>query len=126
MTTPEILSRIRTPARTKGVTFALAWAAVCRDDALMPVREYRFHPERKYRFDFAWEKQRVALEIDGAVWTGGGHTTGTGKTRDCEKDFLAAQCGWRVIRWTSSMVGVQNCEALLEILKMPPRAGMGS
>jgi hypothetical protein len=30
-----------------------------------PTAEVRFHPTRRWRFDWAWESSRVALEING-------------------------------------------------------------
>lgn len=62
-----------------------------------PVREHRFHPERMWRFDQAWPEYRVALEIEGAIWTNGGHSRGSGKTKDHEKFTAAACLGWRII-----------------------------
>src|SRR5690606_39740371 len=38
-----------------------------------PVREYRFHPERRWRFDFAWPDLRVAAEVEGGIHIGGRH-----------------------------------------------------
>lgn len=61
-------------------------------------REYRFAPPRRFRFDFAWPQQRVACEVDGAIWTHGRHTRGAGVERDNAKYALAAAAGWRVIR----------------------------
>ena len=37
-----------------------------------PIREYKFHPDRKWRFDFYWETG-WAVEINGGGWQGGGH-----------------------------------------------------
>lgn len=62
------------------------------------VREHRFHPKRRWKFDFAWPAQRVALETEGGVWTGGRHTTGTGFIADAEKYNTATVLGWRVFR----------------------------
>jgi hypothetical protein len=67
-----------------------------------PTREFRFHPERRFRFDYAWEAEKIALEVEGAVWTGGRHTSGAGFMRDMEKYNLATVCGWRVLRCTPS------------------------
>lgn len=50
-----------------------------------PVPELAFHPDRRWRFDWAWPDQRVALEIDGGVWSGGRHTRGAGFREDMEK-----------------------------------------
>lgn len=65
-----------------------------------PVTEHRFHHERKWRFDYAWPDARVALEVEGGVWTGGRHTSSAGFLKDIEKYNAAARLGWRVLRCT--------------------------
>lgn len=85
-----------------------------------PVREYRFHPTRRWRFDFAWPRERVAVEIDGGIWTGGRHTRGRGFIADCEKHAEAQLAGWTVLRvadrhvrngmaldWVTSALGLE-------------------
>ena len=64
------------------------------------VAEHRFHPERKWRFDFAWPDAMVALEVEGGVWTGGRHTRGAGFIEDMRKYNAATELGWRVFRIT--------------------------
>jgi very-short-patch-repair endonuclease len=68
------------------------------------VREHRFHPERKWRFDFAVPDLRVAIEIEGGTWIAGRHTTGSGFAKDCAKYNAATLLGWRVLRFTTDMV----------------------
>jgi hypothetical protein len=68
------------------------------------VTEYRFHPTRKWRFDWAWPDRMVALEIEGGAWTGGRHTRGKGFVADMEKYNAAALAGWRVLRVTPQQV----------------------
>lgn len=63
-----------------------------------PIPEYKFHPTRKWRFDYAFIQGKVALEVEGGVWTGGRHTRGSGFVKDMEKYNAAATMGWRVIR----------------------------
>lgn len=63
-----------------------------------PTPEYRFHPVRKWRFDWAFLPQRVALEVEGGVFSGGRHTRGAGYAKDVEKYSAAAVLGWRVLR----------------------------
>ena len=63
-----------------------------------PEREYRFHPTRKWRFDFAWPEIKVAVEIEGSVWAQGRHTRGSGYLGDIEKYNEATALGWRVYR----------------------------
>ena len=63
-----------------------------------PVREYKAIPGRRFRFDFAWETQRLLVEVQGAIWKPkGGHSWGTGIMRDHEKNNLAVINGYRVI-----------------------------
>jgi hypothetical protein len=63
----------------------------------VPVGEYRFHPVRKWRFDYAWPDQKVALEVQGAVFVQGRHTRGAGLRKEYEKLNAAAAEGWRVL-----------------------------
>lgn len=70
-----------------------------------PVREYRFLPTRRFRFDFSWPDVLLAVEVDGGTWRGlGRHSRGPGYERDCEKHNLANLAGWTLLRYTSSMV----------------------
>lgn len=69
-----------------------------------PETEYRFDPSRRWRFDLAWPARKVAVEIDGAIWTGGRHVRGHGYEADCEKLNAAVEQGWRVFRYTTRMV----------------------
>ncbi len=85
-------------------TAQLIFAALCRGEGLPePVAEFRFHPERRWRFDYAWPAHKIALEVEGGVWMakGGngkaGHSYGRGKERDHEKFTAAAILGWRVL-----------------------------
>ena len=66
-------------------------------------REYRFHPTRKWRFDFALENL-IAVEVEGGIWTQGRHTRGSGFLKDCEKYGEAAILGWRVFRFPPEMI----------------------
>jgi very-short-patch-repair endonuclease len=65
-----------------------------------PVREFRFHPSRKWRFDYAFPDCKVAIECDGGVWTGGRHNRPQGYIRDMEKFNAAAELGWVVLKFT--------------------------
>jgi len=69
-----------------------------------PQRQYRFHPKRKWVFDFAWPPVKLAVEIEGGTWSNGRHTRGSGFEGDCEKYNTAALDGWLVLRFTGGMV----------------------
>ena len=68
------------------------------------VKEYRFHPTRRWRFDRAYPECKVGIEIEGATWAGGRHTREPGYSGDCEKYNEAARLGWRVFRFTRLML----------------------
>ena len=82
------------------------------------VAEHRFHPERKWRFDYAfpavqsvprcneygeksgcitYECGGVAVEVQGGIWTKGRHTRGAALLKEWEKLNTAAALGWRVL-----------------------------
>lgn len=77
----------------------------------------RFHPTRKWRFDFCDTISRVAIEIEGGVFGRGRHTTGTGFTEDCIKYLEANLLGWTVIRLTTGMITYANCQRVAEFIK---------
>ena len=81
--------------------FMLLWTDMGGPDLAM---EHKFHPERRWRFDFAHIKERVAIECEGGTWSGGRHTRGRGFEEDARKYFEAEMMGWTVFRLTSKMV----------------------
>ena len=92
---------------------ALAWQVAILD--LPPLeREYRFHPTRRWRFDFAAVDLQIGIEVEGGTWTGGRHVRGSGFEADCEKYNAAALLGWRVLRFTGAMVNDGRAVATIE------------
>ena len=81
-----------------------------------PETEYRFHDTRKWRFDFAWPPIKLAVEVEGAVWTQGRHTRGQGFINDCEKYNAATELGWRVLRYPASVI--EDGTAIIQIERM--------
>lgn len=63
------------------------------------VMEHRFHPVRRWRFDYASPDIKVAVEIDGGVFRYGRHNHPTGYISDMEKLDEAASMGWLVLRF---------------------------
>lgn len=74
------------------------------------VREHRFHPIRKWRFDFADVENKIAVEIDGGVFIQGRHSRGAGYRSDAEKFNAAAVLGWRVFRYVERKGMIQFIE----------------
>ena len=70
----------------------------------VPVAEHRFSPPRRWRWDWAWPDRRIALEVNGGIWTRGKHSRGAGQLRDFEKWSEGAAQGWRVIHVTPAQI----------------------
>ncbi|GAJ77628.1 hypothetical protein JCM18905_3519 [Vibrio sp. JCM 18905] len=66
----------------------------------VPMSEYRFHETRRWRFDFAYPDQLLAIEVEGGTWSNGRHNRAKGYEADCEKYNMAALRGWTVLRFT--------------------------
>lgn len=67
-------------------------------------REYLFHPERKWRLDFAAPLNKIGIEVHGGIYVGGRHTRGKGFEKDREKMNEAQLLGWTVIEVTADHV----------------------
>lgn len=70
--------------------------------------EFKFHPSRKWRFDFAIQRLKIAIEIEGAVWQNGRHTRGYGFIADTKKYNAATSLGWAVLRFSSTLIYTQE------------------
>lgn len=63
--------------------------------------EYKFLKNRKFRFDIAIVKYKIAIEFEGGVWIAGRHTRGYGYINDIEKYNYAVLNGWKLLRYTA-------------------------
>lgn len=64
----------------------------------LPMTEYRFYPERKWRADYCWIDHLLILETEGAVWVQGRHTRGSGFVKDMDKYNTMTLLGYRLLR----------------------------
>lgn len=62
-----------------------------------PTYEFVFAPPRKWRFDLAWPEHKLALEVQGGLFVGGGHNRGAYMVQEHEKRNRAALNGWRIL-----------------------------
>ena len=87
-----------------------ALALHLRVDKILHEREVKLIPGRKWSWDFVVSKPYAsgvsgfAIEIQGGTWRRGGHSTGSGIARDCEKANAAALRGYRTLFFTTEMV----------------------
>lgn len=102
-------------AKPVGEDHPFQWACV-RLGLPGPIAEYRFAPPRRWRFDWAWPGERVALEVQGGVWVRGHHSRGQSQIDDMEKYSEAAILGWHVIYCVPSellTVGIERARRAL-------------
>ncbi len=67
-------------------------------------QDYKFHPTRKWRFDFALHQDKIAVEVEGGIFTQGRHTRGNGYIGDMQKYNAAVCLGWRVLRYGTAQI----------------------
>jgi very-short-patch-repair endonuclease len=72
----------------------------------VPEVQFRFHPTRRWTFDFAWLDLKLYCEVEGGIFIRGGgrHNRGASFEKDCEKYAEAAILGWRGLRVTTGQV----------------------
>lgn len=91
------------------------FAKLCLEEiGIEPVQELKFHPTRKWRFDFAFVNEKLAIEVEGGVWAGGRHTRGSGFVKDMEKYNEATRLGWRLLRTTPNQVETKQFILLIK------------
>lgn len=77
------------------------FTVLCKTDlGVECLKEYQFHPTRRWRFDYAIPQHKIAVEVEGGVWTQGRHVRPQGFLGDIEKYNAATFLGWRVFRVT--------------------------
>lgn len=101
MTRGEVKRVVRArgiPQIVKGNEHAIFAALLKQAGIPAPSTELRFASPRRWRFDYAWLAEKVALEVEGGAFSGGRHVRGVGFLKDCEKYSEAAALGWRIVR----------------------------
>lgn len=80
-------------------------------------REFRFHETRRWRFDVAWPAQKVAIEMEGGIWSRGRHTRGGGYRQDMEKNNAAAILGWTVLQYCVNDLELSPVQTIEEVIR---------
>lgn len=97
--------------------------AVALDERALPgwdlIREFQFDKARKWKFDFCFPSQKLAMECDGLR-----HRTAGGAIADMEKCNEAVRQGWRVLHFPSSRANPTSARRwasfIIEVLCCPP------
>lgn len=105
------------PASRKGSQleekFILLWS--CLNGSVLE-REHRFHPVRRWRFDFAIVSIQVAIEIEGGTRSNGRHSRHAGFREDAYKYNAAQVLGWTVFRLTSDMITTDKLQEIIDYI----------
>lgn len=110
----ETLWRMHGRARLPGRPGEQGWTVIT-----FPEREYVFHETRKWRLDFAWPEQKVAVELEGGIWSRGRHVRPKGFQGDLDKHNALIAAGWRPFRFTADDLRkkpMQCCELVAAAL----------
>jgi len=94
-----------TPVKVKHRSVEKDWIAWnlwywCNENAYTLEDEFKFHVERKWRFDWCIPALKLAIEYNGIFSNKSRHTTVTGYTGDMEKLNAAQSDGWTVLQFT--------------------------
>lgn len=82
------------------------------------VTEFRFHPIRRWRADYAILKYKILLEVEGGIYIGGRHTRGVGFKNDMDKYNSATSMGYSVLRVTpSDLLKTSTLDLIKETIK---------
>ena len=65
----------------------------------VPEHNHKFHPTRRWKIDYAWPDVRLAVEIEGGIWSKSRHAIGQGFVNDIEKYNAVVEAGWALLRY---------------------------
>ncbi len=63
------------------------------------IKELRFDSVRKFKFDYGHLRLKIAVEMEGGIYTGTGHAKTGRYLKDMEKYNMAALRGWLILRY---------------------------
>jgi very-short-patch-repair endonuclease len=81
-------------------------------------REYRFHPVRRWRADFAHLPSRTLIEVEGGIYVLGRHNRPAGFAADLEKYLEASLDGWRVVRLGPNELTADHIARLIRLVRL--------
>jgi very-short-patch-repair endonuclease len=100
------LTKVKEKAKVNEKELAIGQAL--HDAGILFETQYRFHPVRKWRFDFLLPEYNIAIEYNGGQWVQGRHTRGAGYAGDLEKINEAQKMGYIVLQYTTNIFSKQG------------------
>ena len=97
------------------ITYWLMLAPQTARDAVQWIPEYRFHPTRRWRFDFAAPSVHLAIEVNGGRFKalGGRHNS----PADYEKTRAAVLANWRVLPFLTEELENNPADCISTVLQ---------
>ncbi len=113
-TAKELIETAKYPGKTKPRQY-WQFTMICKSMGLPePVAEYKFHPTRKWRVDFAWSDINLAIEIEGGIWTSHSrHTRGSGFSKDMAKYNALTELGWNLLRYEPNKIDYEQIKRVI-------------
>lgn len=81
------------------------------------IYEYKFDSVRRFRFDYANLRLKIAIEMEGGIFTGTGHAKTGRYLKDLEKYNMAGIKGWIILRYAHGQESKIANDVKLAILK---------
>ena len=79
-------------------------------------RQYKYVTNRRFSADFAFPLEKLIVEVDGGIYTRRAHGSVTGIIADMNRSNLAAQNGFRVMRFTPQEI-LKDPEGVINQIK---------
>jgi G:T-mismatch repair DNA endonuclease (very short patch repair protein) len=109
--TPHFLAYQKLVKHSEKTKWEDRFRSLCKGLGAPPHQEqFRFHPTRLWRLDFAWPEYKIGFEVEGGIWRpkGGAHSYPSNIERDIEKHNAAMLLGWKVYRVHGKMLPIRR------------------
>ena len=83
-----------------------------------PIKEYKFHNKRKWRIDYAWPEQKLAIEVEGGIWINGGHNRGKIYKDNVEKYNELVLHGYDLLRFVPDNLLTYGIDTIIQWFQM--------
>lgn len=100
---PSVKELTPKKAKAKVNNRELAIGQALQDAGIEYETQYKFHPTRRWRFDFLIPQYNIAIEYNGGQYTFGRHTRSSGYAKDLEKINEAQKMGYIVLQYTTDL-----------------------
>ena len=112
----KVFRGVKPPSRLE-TRFEALWRA---QNGPVLEKEFRFHPVRRWRADFAHHESKTLIEIEGGIYVNGRHNRGAGFAADLEKYIEATLAGWKVVRLGPNELTLEHIGRLVSLVRSMP------